>query len=633
MTPIVNQVADFLKDFEPFNSLIYNELIDVSSNIKVFNLEKNKSLFQINDALHNDFYLVFSGVIHLTTIADAEETLLNKCKTGDVFGLRPFFAKNNYMMNATAREESIIYAIPITVFKPLLAKNSEVLDFLLESFASTSTLSKDNGNSKDAILHNETQAEIQYFQSLEYNKKPIIAINTKTIREVAELMSDSYSDSVLITENNFPIGIVTDWDFKSKVGTGLFSILSTIDKIMSAPVITVSENLSLAEAQLLMLKYSVSHLCVTLNGSDKSEIKGIISEHDLVVAQTNNPGVLMKEIKKAQNGKDLKKSREKLTALIQSSMTKNIPISHISAISGEIIFSIIKRAIELSILELGAPPTRFAWFSIGSQARKEQLLLTDQDSFLVFDDVSAENYRDVRDYFLKLAKKATAILEKLGYYYCPNNHIASNILFCKSLTDWTKHFENWINEPTESEDEICDIFLDFDLVYGETTFEKQLTDIVYQNRKNNSRLYDFLGNITLKMPLPLSFFKKINIEEDGENKGKFDIKNRAIMPLVDGARLLILSQNVSGIQNTNLRYKQLALIEPKYKEIYKNCAEAFNELTRLSTLEGLKNDNNGQYINIVELSKTDKEKLKSSFLAFKELEEIIKSKFTLTHYS
>jgi CBS domain-containing protein len=170
-------------------------------------------------------------------------------------------------------------------------------------------------------------------------------------------------------------------------------------------------------------------------------------------------------------------------------------------------------------------------------------------------------------------------------------------------------------------------------VYGETTFEKQLTDIVYQNRKNNSRLYDFLGNITLKKPLPLSFFKKINIEEDGENKGKFDIKNRAIMPLVDGARLLILSQNISGIQNTNLRYKQLALIEPKYKETYKNCAEAFNELTRLSTLEGLKNDNNGQYINIEELSKTDKEKLKSSFLAFKELEEIIKSKFTLTHYS
>jgi CBS domain-containing protein len=32
-------------------------------------------------------------------------------------------------------------------------------------------------------------------------------------------------------------------------------------------------------------------------------------------------------------------------------------------------------------MALGSPPARFAWLSIGSQGRKEQLLLTDQDSF------------------------------------------------------------------------------------------------------------------------------------------------------------------------------------------------------------------------------------------------------------
>jgi CBS domain-containing protein len=33
------------------------------------------------------------------------------------------------------------------------------------------------------------------------------------------------------------------------------------------------------------------------------------------------------------------------------------------------------------------PPVRFAWLNIGSQGRKEQLLLTDQDA-LVFQDVA-----------------------------------------------------------------------------------------------------------------------------------------------------------------------------------------------------------------------------------------------------
>ena len=39
-------------------------------------------------------------------------------------------------MTAKAREESIIYAIPISVFKPYIFKNQNVLDFLLQSFAS-----------------------------------------------------------------------------------------------------------------------------------------------------------------------------------------------------------------------------------------------------------------------------------------------------------------------------------------------------------------------------------------------------------------------------------------------------------------------------------------------------------------
>jgi CBS domain-containing protein len=189
------------------------------------------------------------------------------------------------------------------------------------------------------------------------------------------------------------------------VAIGLYTSNDSIDKIMASPVITVPENLSLAEAQLLMLKHSVSHLCVTIDGSDKSELKGIITEHDLVVAQTNNPGVLIKEIKRAQSNKELKIAREKLSGLTQTSIYKNIPISHISAISGEITFSIIKRVIELTILEIGTPPAKFSWLSIGSQGRKEQILLTDQDSMLIFDDVEADSYRDVKDYFLKFAKK------------------------------------------------------------------------------------------------------------------------------------------------------------------------------------------------------------------------------------
>jgi len=282
---------------------------------------------------------------------------------------------------------------------------------------------------------------------------------------------------------------------------------------------------------------------------------------------------------------------------------------------------------------LGSPPARFAWFSIGSQGRKEQFLLTDQDSFLVFEDVAPENYRDVKDYFLKLAKRTTAILEKVGYEYCPNGHMASNMLWCKSMSDWIKQYENWMKTPGDKSNDISAIFFDYEFVSGESKIEDSLNEVIFTNTKNNVLFFDFLGNDALRKQPPLNFFKKFNLEEEGENKGKFDIKNRGIMPLVDTARLLAINFNLKGINNTYLRFKQLAIVDPKFSEIYLNCADAFLILSKFRTLEGLKNDSNGNYVNLEELSKVDKERLRSALGPMRELEELIKDKFQLTQFS
>ncbi|MBL0012531.1 MAG: CBS domain-containing protein [Flavobacterium sp.] len=637
MNVIAERIAEFLREFPPFNNLSLEELKLVSNSIRVINLEKQKVLFQINDSLHDSFYVVASGVINLSVIADAEETLLNKCLPGDVFGLRPFFAKNNYMMTAKAREESIVYAIPITTFRPFVAQNAEVLNFLLESFANNSNDPRDRENKgkllSDNVVFSGQQSDIHYLQSLSYNKTPIKVSASSIVRDVAQLMTDNLTNSVFVTDNAFPIGIVTDTDIRSKIGTGRFLITNTVDKIMSSPVITVTENVSLAEAQLLMLKNNVSHLCVTQDGSEKSDIKGVISEHDLIVAQASNPGVLIKEIKRSKDAKDLKHVRSRLTEIIQTSISKNVPLTHVCNIAGEINLAIVKRSIELSILDLGSPPARFAFLCIGSQGRKEQLLLTDQDNILVFEDVATDKYKEVKDYFLKLSKKTINILEKVGYDICPNGHNASNILWCKSLTDWIKQYENWMNTPGEISNEISSIFFDYEIAFGEPKIEEAITNVIFKNIKKQKLFFDYLGNDAIKKPAPLSFFKKFNVEEDGIHKDKFDIKTKALMPLIDGARLFTMSNNIKGINNTYMRFKQLAMDDPKHSEIFLNCAEAFLVLSKFRTLEGLRNDNSGQYITIEELSKADREILKSALAPMKDLEELIKDSFQLTQFS
>ncbi|WP_309597377.1 CBS domain-containing protein [Flavobacterium davisii] len=289
---IATNIANFLKDFKPFSFLSFEDLEQIAHYIKVIHLDKKQKLFQINDPLHESFYVVNSGVIHLTVVSDAEETLLNKCYAGDIFGLRPFFAKNNYQMTAKANEEAILFAIPIDKIRPFVIQNSQVLNFLLESFALNSNNPTDQDKKQliaDNVQLSEFQNDFSFIQTLAYNHSPLFVKRDQSIKEVALLMTDKMLDNAFIIEDNKLIGIVTDSDFKYKVATGKNAIQSHIDKIMTYPVITVTENISLSEAQLVMLSHKVHHLCVTIDGTPHSDVKGVITQQDLVQAQANSP--------------------------------------------------------------------------------------------------------------------------------------------------------------------------------------------------------------------------------------------------------------------------------------------------------------------------------------------------------
>src|SRR5690606_20986021 len=104
----------------------------------------------------------------------------------------------------------------------------------------------------------------------------------------------------------------------------------------------------------------------------------------------------------------------------------------------------IKRIIERCIVKMPSPPpVNFAWLSLGSQGRKEQLLQTDQDNAIIFEDVSAEKVEETREYFMLLATKVTKRLNIIGYEYCPADTMARNANWCRSLTEWKDHTAKW----------------------------------------------------------------------------------------------------------------------------------------------------------------------------------------------
>jgi CBS domain-containing protein len=196
-----------------------------------------------------------------------------------------------------------------------------------------------------------------------------------------------------------------------------------------------------------------------------------------------------------------------------------------------------------------------------------------------------------------------------------------------------KQYNNWMNTPGENTNSISPIFFDYEFIIGESKIEDSLSAIISKNAIKNVLFFDYLGNDTLNKPAPIGFFKKFNVEEEGIYKDLFDLKTKALTPLVDGARLFTLHYAIKGITNTYLRYKQLAITDTKNSEIYLNCADAFLILSKFRTLDGLKNDGDGQYINLEQMSKNDREKLKNALQPMKDLDDLIKDTFQLTQFS
>ena len=636
--PIAERIADFLKNHPPFTSLRLEELILISNESQVVYLEKNQVLFKIHDQPHSFFYVVKNGALGLSITYDEKEVLIDQCDEGDIIGIRPFFAKDSYLMDAVAREESLLYAIPITVFEKYVFENAAVSKFLLESFASN-TRNPYNDENKGKLAsenarYDEDENALQYFKPLAHTENPITTTRKATVKEIAEIMVKHKIGSIIIGENNLPIGIITDKDLRYKIATGIFSIHDTADCIMSKPVITVSANRSVAEVQLQMMQLNIGHLCVTSDGTPQSEIIGIISEHDVFTSQANNPGVLLKQTKRAKNGEELKGIRESLTRLIQNALHENIPIAHISQIVGEINSVITKRAVELAISKMEQlPPVEFAWINIGSQGRKEQLLMTDQDNALLFEDVPIENYAVVKGYFLQLSSHVTQILNKVGYELCPAEMMASNPLWCQSVTEWKKQYATWINNPGEKGILMCSIFFDYDFVYGQKELVDQIAMAIDKNTDNNQVFFAYLGADALKNPPPLGFFRQFLVEKDGQQKDNFDLKGRGLMPLIDAARLLCLDKKITVTNNTLLRYKELAAIEPQNADVYDACAKAFSVLQKFRTTEGFRSNSGGRYLDLNKLSKLDKLKLKNAFQPIHEVQEIIRTRFQLTYFT
>ena len=109
--------------------------------------------------------------------------------------------------------------------------------------------------------------------------KALISVNTETtVFQVAKMMQQGGIGAVLVKKDDHLVGIITDRDYATKIVSNNLPSDTSVEKIMSSPLITINFDESISAAAHRMTSKKIRKLPVTDNG----KIIGLITSTDLV---------------------------------------------------------------------------------------------------------------------------------------------------------------------------------------------------------------------------------------------------------------------------------------------------------------------------------------------------------------
>jgi CBS domain-containing protein len=109
--------------------------------------------------------------------------------------------------------------------------------------------------------------------------KAVVSIDVAaTITDAAKMMEDTKIGAIVVTENNTPVGIVTDRDFAIKVVAHAYDPTTPVKMIMSSPLYSIGPDESIRMIADFMYTRGIRKLPVI----DNDKVIGIVTATDLV---------------------------------------------------------------------------------------------------------------------------------------------------------------------------------------------------------------------------------------------------------------------------------------------------------------------------------------------------------------
>jgi CBS domain-containing protein len=245
---------------------------------------------------------------------------------------------------------------------------------------------------------------------------------------------------------------------------------------------------------------------------------------------------------------------------------------------GVTIDALTVRMIELQIERLGEPPVPWAWLALGSQARHEQALATDQDHALAYDPQDRDP-AEVDRAFADLAEAVVAGVDASGIPRCKAGVSASEPSWRRPIDAWIETFRGWMTDQSAEGSMFTAIAFDFRRIAGPLPFDERLREIVAASSSLPIFLRHLARNAAASRP-PTGFLHDFVVEAKGEHVGTLDVKHGGITLVTGIARTYALAVGSTTIR-TQERLRDAAAAGRIDEEDRAGLEEAFRLLWQI----------------------------------------------------
>lgn len=533
MVAELQDIRDFLGRQPPFSALPGPSLDALTRGIVIRYLRRGAA-FPPEDVEASSFCVLRKGAVELR---DSDGALREKLAEGDSIDAAALEEADGQSLVGVAVEDTLFYVLSGDALQATRRACPEFDAGFERSVGER--LRRAREAARDGARGGGNLLRLQVSDLV--TRPPVCSPPDVPLREAAALMTRERVSSLLVVSGGALQGVVTDRDLRSRCVAAGLEGTAPLSAVMTPRPHTVGPSASAFEALLTMSRLRIHHLPVVEGG----QVRGMISTHDLLRAQSSNPLYLADRVGRCASVEALRETIAGSRELHVQLVAANASARQLGQAATLVCDAVTRRLIEFATSRLGAPPVPFAWVATGSQGRGELTLRSDQDNALLLDG-SFEPARH-GEYFAALAEEVNAGLDACGYVRCPGEVMASNPRWRQPLPAWRQYFIDWIAHTDHKAATLAANFLDMRTVWGDDGLRQELMSEVRSRAATEAVFIAYLAAHALGNQPPLGFFRNFVLVRSGDHEGTLNLKTHGLLPIVDLARVYAVAAGCESV--------------------------------------------------------------------------------------